>query len=726
MSELEPTDAPPAPEPESEAAPEPASVSEPARVTSAEDDGEVPPRPQAQLEPRVQSQPQPQSNWAQPGVPAWGQSYPGQGYPGQSYPGQGNPGYPGNPAGPGYPVYGIPSPYALTPEAAPVPAKRGFKRKRVLWTVTAVVAVLALVAVGIVLLIPGRTGNSIVAKVQCQPINLATCLIKPPAGAVRLTGTDPWAQQDAPSSQLYATDITGNVPGMGADTASLLTSDSLHKIMHVDWNAVDGDNVDLVLLQFDTQKGARAWNATRTAEILAAYPGQSVAVPGDSTGKAHAAAKVDSQGDVDAAYSAVVGNLVLDVAYASPKQFSADDLENWAGTELASLRTAAPAAADPADVAPGNEQLACGRLSSCLMAMPDGAEHWQAPTDGNWISASTLSTNQFVRLEWDQKSSVQQQVIANFNTDGVTAIAHQDWDIDNAYEQADIYLIQTITAAGASALAGSNFGEPDWGTGLSAVSYSIPHEGSAQAWRTTKVDDNGFYQVYFTQTFGNVIVHGWLNFYGSFDSGTADRWARSQLDQVGRTVNTVPMGLFPLTAPSLPAVHQGSCPAGGDCLLPLPAGADETTESSYHVSRSLDALEYAAQYESGSSTAFSKWLGADGVESAEHRAWTARDGATADVVLLKYDKPANAQAAALLEYGLNASGDRECTDSAVPDSVCLAAPVSTSDMLQNEAIWVLAWKGDYEVNVSVTRSNAADVADAYAWAQQQLALLPAS
>lgn len=67
-----------------------------------------------------------------------------------------------------------------------------------------------------------------------------------------------------------------------------------------------------------------------------------------------------------------------------------------------------------------------------------------------------------------------------------------------------------------------------------------------------------------------------------------------------------------------------------------------------------------------------------------------------------------------------------CTDPAVPDSMCLATPVSINDFFQKETIWVVAWKGDYEVSVSVTVSNQADLADAYALAQQQLDLLPPS
>ena len=183
----------------------------------------------------------------------------------------------------------------------------------------------------------------------------------------------------------------------------------------------------------------------------------------------------------------------------------------------------------------------------------------------------------------------------------------------------------------------------------------------------------------------------------------------------------------PLTTPTLPAAHQGSCPAPGDCLLPLPAGSVDTTSSSYSISRSPSPLIYTAQFESVHSGEMATWMRADGFQSAQRRFWTTDDGVTtADEVLLKYQKPAQARAAAALEYGFNATDDRECTDSAVADSFCLAQPVDSADVLQDETVWVVAWKGDYEVSIAVTRSNAADVADAYTWARQQLDLLPSS
>lgn len=620
------------------------------------------------------------------------------------------------------------SPPALFQLSAAPAAKKRRPSKRFVLISVATVAALALVAAGIVALLPGRTGDSIVAVAHCRPADLTTCLIKAPAGAQQLGDAATWDQPTTVTADLYRANITDDAAGIATDTASQLDSDGLKKMVHRDWNAVDGNNVDLVLLQFNSQKGAKSWNAARTGEIMAAYRGRAVSVPGDAAGKAFAAAKADGKGDVRAAYSAVVGDLVLNVAYSSPNTLDAKDLQNWAGTELASLRAAPPAPADEPDAAPGTQVIACaGNLAGCLSPMPSGGEHWGSPISNDWVASTSLTPDQFIKLSWDDKGTTRSQVKANFTADGVTAIAHQDWTTDGGYKQADIYLIQALTAGGAEQLSGSNFGEPNWGGGLHGTSYTIPGEPNAQAWYTNQ-DSDGFVNFYFEQTIGNVIVHGWLFLSGSFDSGTANRWAQAQLNLVNRNAKSEPMGLYPLTAPTLPAASQGACPASGDCLLPLPAGATDTTASSYQLGHDLSAAVYASQYQADTSSDFTTWQGSDGFVTGEHRTWSTSDGANADVVLLKYGSPAQAQAAAQLEYGLTASADRNrvCTDSKLPDSFCLAGPVTVSDPLQKETIRVLAWKGDYEVSVSVTKSNAADVSDAYIWAQRQLDLLPAS
>lgn len=622
------------------------------------------------------------------------------------------------------PATALPGAYPVDAHPGATPPKP--RRTRVLWISGAGVLVLALVAGGIYALLPGRTGNSVVAKVDCAPAKLASCLIEPPAGAQQLTASAPWDETPTPGSDLFAAAITQDAGTVRADTTTQLSKDGMTQIVHSDWNAVDGDDVDLVLLAFTTQAGAQAWNSARSAEILAAYRGRAVSIPGDSVGKAYAAAKADAQGEVDAAYSAVVGDVVLNVAYSSPKQFSARDLQTWAGTELASLRTAPAPAPDPAPVAPGTEQVACGgRPASCLMPKPSGGERWSSPFPAGWVSGSTLTPKQFVTYFWHK--SDQSAVEANFSEDGVTAIAHEDWGTDDFDKQADIYLVQTITAVGADALDSSNFGEPEWDPGEHGTAVSIPGQSTAEAWYGSKKDDNGFIAFYFTESVGNVIVAGWLYFYGHVDSGTAKSWAESELKLVNQHVKTEPMGLFPLATPKLPDAAQGACSAAGDCLLPLPAGAKDTTgaDSSYDIQKAMSAVTYAGQDESEESDDFAAWLTSDGFRSGEHRSWTA-GGAAVDAVLLKYGSPAQARAATLLEYGSNAVGDRVCTDSAVPDSMCLAEPVDSGDYLQDQTVWVLAWKGDYEVSVSVTTSNRADIADAYAAAQQQLDLLPAN
>ena len=730
MSELEPTETPSVPDPAPAPAPDPGWAPPDASNDTATAPYAIPgtaanfaPTEVAAAGAYPYVQAQPTSTPTMPIIPAMQQPTPGAPYYGPPPQGQMLYSY--------VPPMPMSAPMSLTqglysPEA--ILATQKGKRKRIIWTLTAVVAVVAVAAVGIVALLLGRTGNSIVAKVQCRPSDLSSCLINAPAGAVQLSSPTPWSQEAAPSTELYSSTITSDAVGLKSDSTTLLGQDGLHQVVHTDWNAVDGDDIDLVLLQFGSRRGAQAWNSTRTAETTAAYPGQGVAIPGDTAGKAFAATKADAQGDVDAAYSAVVGDLVLNVAYSSPKALSPQDLASWTGTELASLRSAPAAAADPAPVAPSTENLACAApLGSCLMPMPKGGQRWDSPNDKLWVSSSTLTPAQFIHLGWEGEPSAQVAVTADFNADGVTGIAHEDWATDDADKQADVYLIQTITAAGATALTSTNFGEPDWtGSGVTGVPYTIPNQPDAQAWYTNKTDSDGFIEFYFTATVGNVIVHAWLDFYHTFDTATADSWADSELDLVSHSSTSQPMGLFPLTAPTLPAAGQGACPASGDCLLPLPAGTTDTTSSSYSATENVNAVAYSGQYEGVTSNDVATWLASDGFKGAEHRSWTAAAGAAADAVLLKYGNPAQAKAAAMLEYGDNALGARDCTDSAVPDSLCLATAVSATDYMQEETIWVLAWKGDYEVRVAVTLSNGADVADAYTWMQQQLDLLPAS
>ncbi|HTJ67452.1 MAG TPA: hypothetical protein VL551_08000 [Actinospica sp.] len=617
----------------------------------------------------------------------------------------------------GFPTFG---PYQ-PPAPAPAPdAAKARQRKRLL-LVGAAVVVLALIGVGVYVLLPNG-GNSVVSAVTCRPATLSSCLIQAPDGANRQSGgTGQWPQQTVSTADLYASNIVTDSPGVADETQGLLGQDGLKTIAHNDWTAVDGDSIDIVVLEFDTQKGAQNWNSTRSGEILAAYPGTSVAIPGD-TAEAHAAVKADSKGDVEAAYSTVVGRMVLNVAYSSPSQLSVPDLKNWAGTELTSLRSAPAPAADPAPKAAATQQVACATgLQTCLMAEPGDGSAWTSPSDTRWVSGATLTPAQFVHLWWEASSAaVQQQVLDTFTADGVTGIAHEAWTANSGYEQADIYLLQTVTASGATKLTSSDFGEPVWGGGLTGVDYTIPNASGTQAWHTNKADSNGFIDFAYTSTVGNVIVFGWEYFYGSFDSGTANSWAEPQVDRVQASEQTAPMGLFSMSAPTLPAAKSASCAPSGDCLIPLPSGAKDTTSSSYQSGKNLNAASYADRYETNSSDDISTWLTSDGFVSAEHRSWTASNGATADAVLLKYGSAAQAHAAALLEYGGNAANNRSCTDTAVPDSLCLAAPVSATDLLQKETVRVLAWKGDYEVSVSVTMDNAADLTQAYGWAQQQL------
>lgn len=308
----------------------------------------------------------------------------------------------------------------------------------------------------------------------------------------------------------------------------------------------------------------------------------------------------------------------------------------------------------------------------------------------------------------------------------MTGIGHESWLMEGGDLQADIYVVRTITSTGASTLAQDHLGEPQWPKGVSGISHSVPGMSDIDAWYASKVNSYGMIGYYFTATVGDAVVAGWAYFYGSFDSSYANSWSKAEVDAVTATERTEPLGLFSLNAPPLPALTQGTCGSSGDCLLPLPNRASDTTSSSYQNSQALTAGEFVSNYDTGVANELDTWFGTDGFQSGEHRSFTASDGATADAVLLKFATSAQAKAAALLQFGLNSPSDRVCTDAAVPDTLCLAAPVSTTDPLLKETVWVLAWKGDYAVAVQVTISNSADLGDAYTWAQQQLDMLPAN
>ncbi|MBR7839232.1 hypothetical protein KDL01_38575 [Actinospica durhamensis] len=615
--------------------------------------------------------------------------------------------------------------YQPSAEEIAAALERKHKRRRTLWKATAVVAVVALAGSTAVFIATRRHGNSVVSAVKCAPAKLSSCLIKLPAGALQLSDVPAWDEALAPSTDAYAANVTGDSKSLSDQTAALLAEYGESATAHTDWNAVDGDDVDMVLLKFTTIKGAQSWNTTRNAEILAAYTGRPAAIAGDSAEQAHAAAKADAAGKFHAAYSAVVGNIVLSVGYTSPSTFAAADLQNWAGTELASLRSERAPAADPAETAPSTQQVACSGLHACLASVPSGYERWTSPLPSGFSNSSTWSSQRLVDFMWLPKN--RQDVLDNFSTYDVTGVAHTDWMNGDATDQADAYLIQTLTQAGATTLAQYNFGEPNWRNGLKGIGYTIPGQPDTQAWYSNKTDSGGFIEFSFTAIEGNTIVLGWCYFYGSMDKSLADKWADDLIDRAKATVSTQPLALPPLTAPAVKVPVQGTCPASGDCLLPVPAGAKESAAASAGPSTAdLSADIYANTYESGYASDYAAWLGTDGFRSAEHRSWAAGDGATADGALVKFSSPAQAKASVMLEYGLSGGIGRICTVGTVPDSYCLASTVGISDFYQMETVTVLAWKGDYEFRINVTTSNRADLADAYAWTEQQLALLPAS
>ena len=210
------------------------------------------------------------------------------------------------------------------------------------------------------------------------------------------------------------------------------------------------------------------------------------------------------------------------------------------------------------------------------------------------------------------------------------------------------------------------------------------------------------------------------------DSGTANSWAEPQVDRVQVSAQTVPMGLFSLSAPALPAAKPVA--RAPPRAMPDAAAARRERHDQFVLPGQQNPHRRGVR----------RAVRGHCERRFRHLVGLGRFRLRRTPLLDRFERchsrrrpaeirsPAQAHAAALLEYGGNAANNRVCTDAAVPDSLCLAAPVSASDLLQKETVRVLAWKGDYEVSVSVSISNSADLTQAYTWAQQQLDMLSAT
>ena len=623
---------------------------------------------------------------------------PGQQMPGQTMPGQPMPSeYYG-----GYPTL---LPGQLDPAAQPPTRKR--RPRWLLIGVPVLVIALAAGAYGVVRLL--SSPNPDVTKVRCLPQSLSTCLVAAPGGAN--TDTSAWGKSVSVSSDAYASQFADQAENQQPEVGGTVAGDGVKKIVHREWT-FGSDQVDIILLQFHTIQGAKAWAQDRSGEFLASDAGQQITVPGDATAKAYSSSAPNSSGDYVAHYMTTVGNIDLEVHYASQGSLQEQNFQQWAGTEYASVKTSAAPAPDPSPTPTTFQKATCpgSTLSNCLMTMPSGSVVLpglpSTYTDDAYATANYLSAG---------VPSVEHTL----STDQVRSIISEAWGVDSFDQAAQVVVMQTRTDAQAqnllSTLGGTTTTFPD--------SFTVPNYPAAEGSYTTVASD-GIVEGLLQAQAGNVFVAMWFSYTGTFSIATSQAWAATELNLLN--LHTQDHWGFPIPTVSTPALAPFAadpCTAStlSGCLMALPSGAKPNTSAAGAnpqdpgVDGFVDALyPDRSNYEE-------TWLNTDGATDAASESWTAPDGASATDYLLRFGSGRAAQAAALQEAGDDLAGSQSCTAASLPNTYCVVLP--ENDSTGAVPLWVFGWGSKYGFALEVTKADSADTADALKWAETQAELL---
>jgi hypothetical protein len=566
--------------------------------------------------------------------------------------------------------------------------------------------VAATVAAVLVVVNTGNSPDPTVSKVVCKPGDLTSCLIAPPSGASVDTGA--WAQTVKVDAGAYAAAYpdatTAQQPN---EINTLLTADGIGGVAHRSWK-LGPNRADLILLQFGSAQGAQAWAADRTGEFLSLDGGAQLSVPGDPAAKAYSAAATNGSGDVAVRYVTTVGNIDLEVHYASQGALHEHEFDLWAGAELASLQGAPAPAPSPSPTATAFEAATCpGSLASCLMPLPPDSKPFPGlPT--------TYTIDSYLN---DLISQADRPAVrATLQKDQVIAIKAASWHLNTGAGSAQVVLVQTRTDDQAGDLKSAIGGAPDL-----TSTFTIPGYADASGAYSATPDATGFTVGQVDAHVGTVYAEIGMVFDGPFDTATAQDWAVQELNLL--TQDTQGHWGFPIpkvTTPSLPAFAPGSCPASAltGCVMPLPP---KSTAVHGDNAQDVDLAALVSDLFPDRQDYEQTWLTSDGAKDAATRSWTAPDGAAATDYVVRFGSTRQAKAATFQMASGSMHGSQSCAIASLPDLFCLVLPADNTTGAV--PIRVIASTGTYLVDLEVTQTDAADTSDALSWTQNQLELL---
>lgn len=161
-------------------------------------------------------------------------------------------------------------------------------------------------------------------------------VIDPPAGAT--PWHTPWARNRTPTPRQFVAHVYR--PGFVNTQVYWLEDEGIRHVAHATWYAPDRDQVDMVLLQFDSVEGAvaRYRSATDPLHYSIGVGIKSFAVPGKPHAVAYYDPHPDQLGNVRAYLYCRVGAVVIEEFYFSPGRIRTHDAIAWMRAQRAALK----------------------------------------------------------------------------------------------------------------------------------------------------------------------------------------------------------------------------------------------------------------------------------------------------------------------------------------------------------------------------------------------------
>ncbi|MFI9272912.1 hypothetical protein ACIGXM_19625 [Kitasatospora sp. NPDC052896] len=334
------------------------------------------------------------------------------------------------------------------------------------------------------------------------------------------------------------------------------TRDGFKYAVETNWQAPDGTQADLFLIQFSGSGGAQDYVSSVSegtsrgqtpAEPLSSLQG----VPG---GEALSAGAVDKAGNIQQSAWFAVGDIAADLHYYTPGAANPTGLDQLAKAQHARLTgnvttpspfptssatAPAPASAAPAPATPADQS----RLVNDLVPLPSGAQPWRADSQDG--PTGVLTPQQLIaRIA---EPSDQQRVTAEETDRGFQYAVRENWNASDG-TQVDIDLLQFASATGAQSFVLAYQGGAGDAVGTSGT-YAIPGSGDAMAFEHAGLDSDGDIRTEGYAVVGNIAldINVWT-------PAKADRAAATALiqQQYARVLADPTVAAVAKAAPALP------------------------------------------------------------------------------------------------------------------------------------------------------------------------------